>query len=61
MKMDAVHSQVYYPPEVNAGQRAINNQLSTPKIQMCCFEAEMPSGNFVDNETGTSMATDWTT
>ena len=57
MKMDAVPSQVYYPSEVNAGQRAINNQLSTPKIQMCCFEAEMPSGNFADIETGTPMAT----
>jgi hypothetical protein len=57
MKMDAVPSQVYYPSEVNAGQRAITNQLSTPKIQTCCFEAEMASGNFVDNETGTPMAT----
>jgi hypothetical protein len=57
MKMDAVPSQVYYPSEVNAGQRAITSQLSSSKNQMCCFEAEMASGNFVDNETGTPMAT----
>ena len=57
MRMDAVRSQVYYPPEVNAGQGAINNQLSTSKNQMCCFGAEMASGNFADIETGTPMAT----
>jgi len=57
MRMDAVPSQVYYPPEVNAGQGAINNQLSTSKNQMCCFGAEMASGNFADIETGTPMAT----
>ena len=57
MRMDAVPSQVYYPPEVNAGQGGINNQLSTSKNQICCFGAEMASGNFADIEPGTPMAT----
>ncbi len=57
MRMDAVPSQVYYPPEVKAGQGAINNQLSTSKNQICCFGGEMASGNFADIETGTPMAT----
>jgi hypothetical protein len=57
MKMNAVHSQVCYPLEVNARQRTINNQRSTQKNQMCCFETEIAPGNFSANGTETPMAT----
>ncbi len=57
MKMDAVAMQAYRPLDLYPRQGAINNQQSTPTNQMCCFEAEMASGNFTVDETETPAAT----
>ncbi len=56
MKMDAVHPQ-YYPAEVNAGQRTMNNQLSTQKNQMRCFQTDIAQGYIGTDETDPPMAT----
>jgi len=55
MKMDAVHPQ-YYPAEVNTRQITMNNQLSTQKNQMPCFQADIAPGYFGTDGTERPMA-----